>query len=505
MKPSFQDKLKSLKDKTVSHPKRHVSEKVLNRRKNEAEMREDVAINWLETLLLHHDDGVDIKELCTLFIAHYTHDEQHHVAGASNKKLDMVIVAFLKHFLSPAPIPKALVSAYIRVATKFGQSEEERSQYRSAQYHFKRHRAQLEILMTKLASLKTTVAEKRPEIEQERSNLHRALKSIEAKGSFVARLSQDYRDQVNSAKSKLSKFEAEKGAVLRDLELEIEMVDTDLIMAKQKHKSSIQAYESILEAHTATVQIWLSPFGLSESPIEGVEIPKGSYWRGSSGHGHPDEVPLKTIRLNASIWISVVPITQGIYSTIMGFNPSARCDLQRPVEMISWFDALEFCNTLSKLEGLDPVYHLQNEGSPICKWNLNGYRLPTEAEWEVAARASDNTMFSGSDASKMVAWTLENAHNKTQPVRRRRPNGWGIYDMSGNVWEWCWDCYDSKYYQDSPKDDPKGPRTAETNVLRGGAATLPADRARVSNRYHLPPDTRDATVGFRVVRLWESN
>jgi hypothetical protein len=143
-------------------------------------------------------------------------------------------------------------------------------------------------------------------------------------------------------------------------------------------------------------------------------------------------------------------VTQKLYQEIMGENPSGFKGDNLPVENVSWHDAVEFCNALSKKTGLTPVYTIEllNYGIDIIvKQNdsANGFRLPTKEEWEYAAKGGDNYIFAGSNNIDDVAWYRDNSDSKTHPVAQKKSNGYGLYDMNGNVWEWCWDHYYSKH------------------------------------------------------------
>ena len=188
--------------------------------------------------------------------------------------------------------------------------------------------------------------------------------------------------------------------------------------------------------------------------------------------------------------IGKYPVTQKEYQEILGDNPSRFEGDNKPVERVSWYDAVEFCNKLSEKEGLQKAY--SGKGDNItCDFNSNGYRLPTEAEWEFAARGGNKSMgykYSGSNQIDEVAWYDGNS-NKTCNVGTKLPNELGIYDMSGNVWEWCWDWYDN---------------SKSLRVNRGGGWYSDAEYCRVAHRYGSTPEGRGSGLGFRLVRTKNS-
>lgn len=179
-------------------------------------------------------------------------------------------------------------------------------------------------------------------------------------------------------------------------------------------------------------------------------------------------------------------VTQGQYQKIMGTNPShfKACGLNCPVENVSWEDAQEFIRQLNERTG-------------------RNYRLPYEAEWEYAARSGGkNEQFAGtSDLDDLggYAWFGDNSGKKTHAVGTRRPNGLGLYDMSGNVWEWCKDWYSDDYYAKSPQKNPRGPLSGSDRVLRGGSWNGSAGYARAAIRYYFTPGIRNHFLGFRLV------
>ena len=151
---------------------------------------------------------------------------------------------------------------------------------------------------------------------------------------------------------------------------------------------------------------------------------------------------------------------------------------------------------LSELEGLELAYTINGQ-EVTCNWSAKGYRLPTEAEWEYSARANQNFKFAGSDKVDEVAWYDINSR-QTHPVGQRKPNDFGLYDMSGNVWEWCWDRYGS--YSSGRYTDPTGMDKGPYRVYRGGSWYDDAKGTRVSYRIHSDPTKSFNTLGFRLVR-----
>ena len=244
--------------------------------------------------------------------------------------------------------------------------------------------------------------------------------------------------------------------------------------------------------------------------IEMVQIPAGTFTIGSTSGGYSNERPTRQVTISA-FKMSKCEVTQGQYQKITGNNPSSFRGKGLPVECVTWLDAVEFCNKLSQSEGLTPVYTITNRspstGYPItsaavtANWTANGYRLPTEAEWEYACRAGSTTTWCFGDDESLLgsyAWYLENSNGKTHPVGQKRPNAWGLYDMHGNVWEWCWDWYGA--YPSSAETDPRGPISGSYRVGRGGSYWSNANDTRSASRGADYPGS-GYYVGFRVVRL----
>jgi formylglycine-generating enzyme required for sulfatase activity len=182
----------------------------------------------------------------------------------------------------------------------------------------------------------------------------------------------------------------------------------------------------------------------------------------------------------------------------MGENPSRWKADKNPVEQVRWSDAVKFCNERSRLEGLAPCYNLETWQ---CNFNANGYRLPTEAEWEYACRAGTKTAyFFGNDPLKLTdyAWFDKNSGRHPQPVGQKRPNPWGLYDMCGNVWQWCNDFYKVDYYQEAAQENPRGPKEGKSKVVRGGAWKFSAQNCRSGFRYNENPGYADVCFGYDI-------
>jgi sulfatase modifying factor 1 len=177
-----------------------------------------------------------------------------------------------------------------------------------------------------------------------------------------------------------------------------------------------------------------------------------------------------------------------------------------PVVLVSWYDSVEYCNWRSNQEGLGPCYTIRGE-NVSCDFSADGYRLPTEAEWEYAAKGGPaagglalNEVYAGSAELHGVAWYSGNSGGKTHPVGQKKANALGLYDMAGNVWEWCWDWYAAEYPGGSPSADPSGAPSGDHRVNRGGGWNNDGPGFRSANRAYEPPDKRYRSLGFRLLR-----
>ena len=224
-------------------------------------------------------------------------------------------------------------------------------------------------------------------------------------------------------------------------------------------------------------------------------IQSGSFLMGviqEDRDGEQDDNPLRETEIANSYWFSCYPVTQLVWSSIMERNPSIFRSITKPVENVTWFDCISFCNKLSEQEGLPCVYKITGENI-IENRNLDGYRLPTEVEWEYAARAGQSTLYSGSDNLDDVGWYKnDDKHSLSHPPAQKRANSWGIYDMSGNVKDWCADPWKA-HWEDEVYSE-------EYQSIRGGAWDDDVDKNRISYRNFFSKRKGHYAIGFRLAR-----
>ena len=253
--------------------------------------------------------------------------------------------------------------------------------------------------------------------------------------------------------------------------------------------------------------------------IEMVFVKGGSFFMGNE-RGRVDEKPQHRVTLD-SFYISKCEVTQKEWQAVTGNNPSHFVGENHPVETVNWYEAIEFCNAYSEMKNLTPCYKIDRDKKDEmnlsrkdkirwtvkCDWKADGYRLPTEAEWEYAAGGGNErsgTAFSGSNNINEVAWYFNNVGNESLPdhgtrdVGLKKPNELGLYDMTGNVWEWCWDWYGA--YDKKSSHNPHGIPYGQERVRRGGSWHVKTKRSTITTRNFRSPAHRSTHYGIRLVR-----
>ena len=264
---------------------------------------------------------------------------------------------------------------------------------------------------------------------------------------------------------------------------------------------------------------------IAKIPESFVLIPAGIFQMGRTA-GDSDEKPVHEVTLTKDFYMSKYEVTQAEYEQYCTTLSSNYGDGDNyPAYYVSWYDALVYCNKRSINEGLTPCYRINEETDPtkwgtvptssnstwnavVCDWEADGYRLPTEAEWEYAARAGDSIVdtltYSGTSGVNILgeyAWYDSNSDSTTHKVGTRKANAFGLYDMSGNVYEWCWNCYTNSY--DTTTDggnDPTGALSGSSRVFRGGGWNSTSAGCSVSSRRNFNPYDGNYNLGFRLVR-----
>lgn len=285
-----------------------------------------------------------------------------------------------------------------------------------------------------------------------------------------------------------------------------------------------------------------------------VLIPAGMFVMGNAtnefpaSEGYSAELPQHMVYVSA-FYMDIYEVTKALWDEVKAYNGGNGYGYwnigdgkapNHPVHSVNWFDMAKWCNARSERDGLTPVYYTDagfttvyktGEIAPFADWSAGGYRLPTEAEWEKAARGgAADTRFPWTDYTNKISWAKANYYGLsnnysfdldggsgayhptfatgdypyTSPVGYFDPNGYGLYDMAGNVWEWCWDWYDSSYYASSPANDPRGPAgPLSYRVRRGGSWYSFATGARVTSRpLVFFPDADEPVIGFRCARKY---
>ncbi|MEM1182363.1 MAG: SUMF1/EgtB/PvdO family nonheme iron enzyme [Acidobacteriota bacterium] len=231
-----------------------------------------------------------------------------------------------------------------------------------------------------------------------------------------------------------------------------------------------------------------------------VDIEEGSFLMGSPDDEEgrrENEGPIQRVTVSA-FQIMNVTVTAELYYWIMGGDSPDSNGAKLPKMRVSWFDAVRFCNALSKADGLTPCYEFVAEDD--VRWNheLDGYRLPTEAEWERACRADTQTAYSFDDSAKRLTDYAWFGAGSVRPIAQKASNGFGLFDMHGNVWEWCWDWLGP--YSEGKKVDPAGPAKGYVKTLRGGSRWVGPRNLRSAERNASRPGDRCEFLSFRCAR-----
>jgi sulfatase modifying factor 1 len=305
-------------------------------------------------------------------------------------------------------------------------------------------------------------------------------------------------------------------AIRRDF-LKLIGITTSAVALKACAPVTMRAIETAIPAETKPPPLpTTEPTQKLSLPIipDMVLVEGGEFEMGSS-NGYEHEQPVHTVTISNPCYISKLEVTFEEYdifceNSLKHNKPDDRGmgRGRHPVFGVDWYDAVDYCNWLSKAEGLSPCY--SGKGKVIqCDFSANGFRLPTEAEWEYAARGGQKSQgytFAGSDNPNAVAWYSDNSDDVPHLVGQKEPNELGLFDLSGNTFEWCWDWYLKDYYKDSPSVDPPGPPLPKVDapwglvrVRRSGSWGENSDSIRATARSFDDP-SYPGSNGFRLVR-----
>ena len=354
--------------------------------------------------------------------------------------------------------------------------------------------------------------QKRGEMEQITSSFNKAVESYNAANTLNEYLSA--RDFILEAVRVIfvSPYKVEDDYVRSFAQLQEWLEEIDKwVLAKASYAGNTAVVVEVLSLDVNLDRPWYQAqresFGAElELSIKGFVFVKGGTFSMGSNDGDDDEEPVHSVTVG-SFNMNKYEVTFEQYDKFCEATGREKPDDEgwgrgtRPVINVSWHDAVEYCNWLSEIEELTPVY--RGSGDNIsCNFDANGYRLPTEAEWEYAARGGvnhDSYTYSGSNTAGDIGWYRDNSGEETHPVGGKSPNSLGLYDMSGNVWEWCYDWYGNDYYSSTSLVDPEGPDSGGLRVLRGGSWCVITFYLRCADRHGYIPDLTGNGNGFRVV------
>jgi formylglycine-generating enzyme required for sulfatase activity len=333
--------------------------------------------------------------------------------------------------------------------------------------------------------------------------------SRETGEGYLEKKVRGYVDQANLLNLEGNKGDAKKSLKIAKSEMDrsIFMVpkaieaynEASEILKGSKYEANTDCVDAGRVASVESIQTKTGSTFKNSIGMEFVQIPAGSFEMGCSEgdiYCEHDEVPRHRVNITKPFYMGKYEVTQGQWMSVMGSgffgiggnNPSrfSSCGGSCPVEKVSWNNVQDYIQKLCKKENMNP-----------CR-----YRLPTEAEWEYSARAGTKSKFYwGNKMDNSYLWFAENSEGQTHPVGQKKPNAWGLYDMTGNVFEWVQDWYDDEYYKNSPSADPKGADKGEYRVLHGGSWSYDAGYCRLSKRFNFDPYGGNDDYGFRLVLL----
>lgn len=256
--------------------------------------------------------------------------------------------------------------------------------------------------------------------------------------------------------------------------------------------------EHYFQVFTETDTSEVIPFFVNEvRHIDFKEIANGEFIMGSNT-GNEDEKPSHKVTISGDFYASIYEISQAVFIDVMGENPSTIKDERLPVHNVSWIDAIKFCNKLSEIEGFTPCYKISGETASLNN-NGTGYRLPTEAEWEYMCRAGKTGDFNHDGSLNDFVWYNQNSGMMLKESGKLAPNAFGLYDMHGNLWEWCWDNYSADYYKSSPSKDPMGDATFKGEKVARGGSYL-SGKIEIRSSHRTQTSKKPELCGIRLVR-----
>ncbi len=368
-----------------------------------------------------------------------------------------------------------------------------------------------------------------PLVQKERKDIRMGLENVrmQAKATFDAQKYEKVQEILSQVPPTLvdddmRKLYQEAGECLIEVDSLIREIRNSI--ATKKYNTLLSCVQRYLElkandpeAKSLQEKIETLTTMTSKGGMKLRRIPPGRFYMGSHDSDEyirNNERPQHRVTLTQSFFAGVYPVTQGDFQRVMEYNPSISSDDPRcPADNVTWFTAIEFCNKISDEDGLPHYYELSNikrrssgsiENADVSIVGGDGYRLMTEAEWEYVCRAGSITPWCSGDLVVEVtqyAWYFDNSPSGTQPVGLKKPNSWGIYDMHGNVMEWCYDWFSELYYQQCGEvENPTGPDSGAARSIRGGSWHFGPEATRSACRNSSNPEHASNMIGFRIAR-----